>query len=85
VLIGTEGVSALREFQGKLLVALQKAGGRCRSGSNFAPHITLLYDDHIVPEHPVEPVSWTVPEFVLIHSLLGKTCYIPVARFPLRD
>jgi RNA 2',3'-cyclic 3'-phosphodiesterase len=32
---------------------------------------------------PVEPIEWTVTEFVLVHSLLGRTTHRVLARFPL--
>lgn len=38
----------------------------------FAPHLTLLYDDKLVPALAIEPIRWTVREFVLVHSLLGR-------------
>ena len=41
---------------------------------NFTPHLTLLYGDRMLPAPiPVEPITWTVREVVLVHSLLGKT------------
>ena len=33
---------------------------------------------------PVDPVGWTVREFVLVRSLLGLTMHIPLARWKLR-
>jgi 2'-5' RNA ligase len=35
------------------------------------PHIALLYGERAVEEYPIEPICWTVNEFVLIHSLNG--------------
>jgi 2'-5' RNA ligase len=43
--------------------------------------VTLLYDDHLVAEHAVEPVSWVVREFALVHSLIGKTSHIVLGRW----
>jgi len=48
--------------------------------TNFTPHVTLLYDPRSVEEHPIEPISWTVSEFVLIHSMQG---HAHLARWPL--
>jgi len=45
--------------------------------------VTLLYDDVLVQERAVEPIRWTVSEFVLVHSLLGQTRHIPLARWSL--
>ena len=51
--------------------------------SQVTPHVTLLYDDVLVEERAVEPIRWTVREFVLVHSLLGQTRHVPLARWPL--
>lgn len=50
----------------------------------FEPHVTLLYDSRAVTPEPVEPISWTVRELVLVHSLLGQTRHLVVDRWPLR-
>ena len=43
--------------------------------------MTLWYSgEREVDEHPIEPIGWTVREFVLIHSLRGHT---HLARWPL--
>jgi RNA 2',3'-cyclic 3'-phosphodiesterase len=83
VLRGGEGLAALSAFQAVLGTALKKAGLRCRTGSRYTPHVTLLYDDCFVAEEVVDAVSWTVHEFVLVHSMLGQTRHVPLARFPL--
>lgn len=83
VLRGGLGLTALRAFQKSLASALGRVGlGRYVTGS-FTPHITLLYDSALIPEHNIQPVRWTVTEFTLIHSLLGETRHIPLARWPL--
>ena len=43
----------------------------------------MLYDDRLVAWQAVEPVRWTVREFVLMHSLLGQHRHVPLARWPL--
>ena len=75
---GTEGVAALRQALGG---ALAKAGLAARQST---PHLTLLYDARRVDEQPITPIGWTVREFVLVHSLLGQTRYIPLGKWPLR-
>jgi len=83
VLRGGDGLAALAAFQQALGAAMMKTGlGRWVERS-FTPHVTLLYDDLAVDEQAVEPVRWTVREFVLIHSLLRRTQHIPLARWPL--
>jgi 2'-5' RNA ligase len=51
----------------------------------FTPHVTLLYDERLmaVPV-AIEPISWTVREIVLVHSLLGKTEYRLLGTAQLR-
>ena len=84
VLCGNDGVNKLKAFRQTLGVALAKAGlGDCVT-SPFNPHVTLLYDAQFLPEEAVDPVGWTVNEFVLVHSLLGQTRHIPLGRWPLR-
>jgi RNA 2',3'-cyclic 3'-phosphodiesterase len=84
VLRGDSGLGELLAFQEKLGGALQRAGLGRQAGGPFTPHLTLLYDPQRLPEVAVEPVGWTVNEFVLVHSLLGQTRYIMLDRWPLR-
>jgi 2'-5' RNA ligase len=83
VLGGHDGVDALTALQRTLCAALDKAGIDGRAKPQFTPHVTLLYDDHLVVERPVGTVHWPVREFVLVHSLIGKAVYVPLARWPL--
>jgi 2'-5' RNA ligase len=84
VLCGGE-VTALVAFQRSLGEELAKAGLGRWAKSSFTPHVTLLYDNKTVDEHAVEPIGWTVREFVLLHSLVGKTQHIPLGRWSLRE
>lgn len=79
VLRGEEGVIGLELLYENLSAALCMK--RMRS---FVPHVTLLRDKRrLLSPMPVDPVEWTVSEFVLVHSLLGKTTHRVLARFPL--
>jgi 2'-5' RNA ligase len=84
VLRGGDGLAALMAFQSVLGAAMTKAGLGRSVRSNFTPHVTLIYADRDVAEQAVEPVRWTVREFVLVHSLLRKSQYISLGRWPLR-
>lgn len=84
VLCGGDGIVALTAFQRILSVAMASAGLKLRHGSKFTPHLTLLFDKYQIPEQAIETVGWTVQEFVLVHSLLGRSIHIPLARWPLR-
>jgi 2'-5' RNA ligase len=84
VLCGGDGVSELMLFQHILGMAMKRAGLGRRVKTRYRPHVTLLYGGCRIAERPVETVGWTVREFVLIHSLLGRSRHIPLARWPLR-
>lgn len=83
VLRGGDGVAALIGFQQALGAAMAKAGLGRWAASHYTPHVTLLYDDHHVAEVGVETIGWTAREFVLVHSLLGRTRHVPLARWRL--
>ena len=73
VLIGEAGLGRLQSFRRMLGAALTRRGLRRVANTSFTPHVTLLYDARRVEEHPIEPIFWTVTEFVLIHSSKGHT------------
>jgi 2'-5' RNA ligase len=77
-------VSALKTFQRALGLEMAKAGLGKWVDSSFTPHVTLLYDNKSVDEHAVDPIGWTVREFVLLHSVVGETLHIPLHSWPLR-
>ena len=80
VLVGDKGLQLLTSFRRMLGSAMMRRGLRRVAHTNFTPHVTLLYDARAVEEYPIEPISWTVKEFVLIRSLKGHDC---LARWPL--
>ena len=82
VLLGSDGVAALKEFHGVLGATLAKAGLNLKL-SSFTPHLTLLYDKLEVTERTIEPVRWTAREFVLIDSRVGRAQHVQLARWPL--
>jgi RNA 2',3'-cyclic 3'-phosphodiesterase len=59
------------------------AAGLARRERAFVPHVTLLYDAQNLAPQAVEPIGWPVREFLLIHSLLGRTEYRVLGRWPL--
>jgi 2'-5' RNA ligase len=74
--------AALIAFQRALARAVEQHGfGRVKP--QYAPHVTLLYDERAIEEYAVEPIHWTAREFVLVHSRRGEG-YVPLARWPLR-
>lgn len=75
----------LMAFQRELGLSLARAGLGVKPNATFTPHVTMLYDDQLIGEKPVEPVRWTASEFVLVRSLLDRTQHIALGRWPLRD
>lgn len=83
VLRGDKGLAALAAFRQALGVAMTRAGlGDCVEPV-YTPHLTLLHDRNGVDEQAIEPISWTVREWVLVHSLVGQTRHVPLARWSL--
>jgi 2'-5' RNA ligase len=85
VLRGGEDVAAVKLFQRALGVSLKKTGLPAKEARQCIPHLTLLYDDRNIDEQAVETIRWTVREFVLVHSLLGRSRHTPLARWQLDD
>lgn len=86
VLTGSAGVAGLDALHAALGHALRNAGlgEHAASGSKlYTPHVTLAYGMPWVPTGAAEPVCWNVREFALIHSLLGRTRYMPLAKWRL--
>jgi 2'-5' RNA ligase len=79
-----DGSTALKLFRQTLSAALTKAGLRRRVDPAFNPHMTLSYDFSDVPEQSIDPIQWTVRQFVLIESLLGKHRHIERGCWPIR-
>jgi 2'-5' RNA ligase len=64
--------------------ALKKAGLGAATQGDFQPHVTLAYDKQRLKPFAIAPVSWTVRDFVLVHSQLGKTAHVHLERWGLR-
>ncbi len=77
-----EGLAAL-ERQLRNVLADARLVHTQGSGQKFTPHVTLAYSAGKLLEQPVEPVHWTVGDFVLIHSFRGRTLYSALGRWPL--
>jgi 2'-5' RNA ligase len=77
------GNPALRQFRSTLWDALASQGVPGSPRSSFTPHVTLLWDAQVVPEQPVQTVTWPAAEFVLLHSAMRETRYEVLGRWPL--
>lgn len=82
VLRSSEAETPVTAFQRTLGRAMMGTGLGDKAGP-YSPHVTLLYDDVIIAEHAIDPVSWTAGEFVLVHSLLGRTKHVILERWAL--
>jgi 2'-5' RNA ligase len=84
VLRGRDDLIALEIFHQLLGTAMTKNSLGDYVADSFTPHVTLRYTPHLVAEHAVESISWTVNEFFLLRSLVGRSRHIVVGRWPLR-
>jgi 2'-5' RNA ligase len=83
VLKASSGNAALHAFHARLARSLERNGlGEWTRGS-FEPHVTLAYDRTVVAPHAVPPIGWMACDFVLVHSLLGQTRHVRLARWTL--
>ena len=41
----------------------------------FTPHVTLLYDTHVLQPQAIDPIHWQVRDFALVHSVVGRAEY----------
>ncbi|MFC2952759.1 2'-5' RNA ligase family protein [Marinicaulis aureus] len=85
VLLGDYGLIALRDFHRQLVSALKKEGLGRFVDFNYTPHITLLYADRLIEDHPVEAISWQVKDFLLILSHIGESRYDFLGQWSLHD
>lgn len=83
VLWGDEGVVGVNALYSTLHRALVKPGMAPRREAEITPHMTVLRDKVEASETFIEPISWTVDEFVLIYAIHGEGRHEVVGRFPL--
>ncbi len=72
-----------RTLHAALGAALKKAGLGGATQGEFKPHVTLAYDRLRIKPLKIEPLTWTVGDFVLVHSRLGKTTHHHLGRWRL--
>ena len=49
----------------------------------FTPHVTLLYDTHVLVPQAIDPIHWQARDFALVHSVVGRGEYRVVKSWPL--
>lgn len=84
VLRAGDHVATLMAFHRTLGTAMTTVGLAHCVAPQYTPHVTLLYDDRCVADERVEPIAWTVREFVLVDSLIGRGRHVALAHWPLR-
>jgi len=60
-----------------------QSAGILRAHWKFNFHVTLGYRDGRPYSERVDPIGWRNSEFVLIHSLVGRTQHRELCRWPL--
>ena len=76
---GNSGLDALWSDLGRVL---DQVGVPRREQPRFSPHVTVRRDIRArLGDIPIEPISWSVEDFVLVHSHDGV--YDVLARWPL--
>jgi 2'-5' RNA ligase len=79
----TGDIAPWHGFHAALGAALKRVGLGAATQGEFRPHVTLAYDKVRIKPFRIEAVSWTVRDFVLVHSLLGKTTHAHLGRWTL--
>ena len=84
VLASGSGVVAAAALRRLIADAMADEGFGVRMSRDFTPHMTLMWADRWVDEYPVLPIHWTVREFALILSHVGKSRHEHLAKWALR-
>jgi 2'-5' RNA ligase len=77
----TSEIAPWKAFHNALGAALQTIGLGGATKGEFKPHMTLTYDKLRVKPMAIEPITWAVRDFVLVHSQLGKTAHNHLGRW----
>jgi len=85
LLVPSEPVRGLRDFQACLAGRLQRSGIGHAPWWRFSPHVSLLYDHGYCGQCPIDAISWSADELVLVESLVGRSTHIGHAVWPLGE
>ncbi len=86
VLWNKHGNAELKALHQELADAMRLTGIMPTKEKPVEPHMTLLYQGHLVPDIMLaEPVSWTARDFVLINSLQGEAKHEHLCYWTLHD
>ena len=78
--IGNAAVTALDDALGAAMI---KRGVRASPALHRTRHLTLAYDEQVVPDQAIDVIGWTVREVVLTHSVHGQSRHVDLARWAL--
>ncbi|MGQ2979238.1 MAG: 2'-5' RNA ligase family protein [Polaromonas sp.] len=79
------GPPGLREFRDRLWDALAACGVAGGPRSAFSPHVSLLYDQQVLAEEPVDPIRWQAQQWVLLYSVPKQPHYEVLGRWAFRS
>jgi RNA 2',3'-cyclic 3'-phosphodiesterase len=78
-----DSVAGFLRLQAALKHALMKVGLRLPRQSGSSPHLTMMYVENRTPDFPIEPIGWTVSQFVLVDSLVGQSQHVHLGQWSL--
>jgi len=82
VLLGGEGLNAVRELRTVLAFAMADQG--FSPARSYEPHMTLGYDSrHRAPRFSIEPIGFRATEFALVKSHIGQSRHEVLRTWPL--
>lgn len=76
LLAPSETLRGLKRLHGALAQVLVENDVSPAPWWRFSPHVTLLYDHNYSGHCPIDPISWTADELVLVESLVGRSRHI---------
>lgn len=85
LLAPSEKLRGLAHLQSELAAALANREVAPPPWWRFSPHVTLLYDHDYAGHCPIDPISWTADELVLVESLIGRSRHVVRAAWPLAE
>jgi len=85
LLVPSEPLRGMEAVQARLAALVAHAGIAPAPWWRFSPHMTLHYDSGERGQQPIDPISWTATELVLIESLVGQSRHLTRGRWRLID
>ena len=83
LLASSERLERLMGLQSRIASRLRQSGLLPSRAYRFSPHVTLFYDRAFSGSSPIDPISWTVYEIILVESVIGQGRHISHQSWPL--